>query len=170
MPSLAPRAIGGDALVRHPHAARHFPCLPEHIDRYAAARMKIAADAQPFGLEQRDQPPADRNRAVLMEHAMIAEILEITLERFRFHPPAAGHIIDDKRREIRLAGNGADRGEFWKGEARDIIAVRMGIGHAVQHSVARRGRGADGAAELGRFWHCETCGFLSAAVTLSPKK
>jgi hypothetical protein len=49
MPSLAARAKGGDALIRRPHAARQFSGLPEHIDRHAAARMKIAADTKPFG-------------------------------------------------------------------------------------------------------------------------
>ena len=51
MHSLAARAIGGDALIRRPDAARQFPGLPEHIDRHTAARMKIAADAKPFGLQ-----------------------------------------------------------------------------------------------------------------------
>jgi hypothetical protein len=48
--SLAAGAVGGDALIRRPHAARQFSGLPKHIDRHAAARMKIAADTKPFGL------------------------------------------------------------------------------------------------------------------------
>ncbi len=48
--SLAAGAVGGDALIRRPHAAWQFSGLPEHIDRHAAARMKIAANTKPFGL------------------------------------------------------------------------------------------------------------------------
>ena len=52
---LAAAAIGRDALVRHPDAGRQFALLPEHVDRHAAARIPVAADAQPFRLEQRER-------------------------------------------------------------------------------------------------------------------
>src|SRR5437764_6830461 len=47
--STAP-AIGGDALVREPQPLGRRPRLPEDIDRHAAARIPIAADAQPLRL------------------------------------------------------------------------------------------------------------------------
>jgi len=40
-----PAAIGRDALVGHPHALGQFAGLPEHVDRDAAARIPVAADA-----------------------------------------------------------------------------------------------------------------------------
>ena len=49
--ALAPPAIGRDALVGHPHALRQSAGLPEHVDRDAAARIPVAADAQPFRLD-----------------------------------------------------------------------------------------------------------------------
>ena len=50
--SAAP-AIRRDALVGHPDALRQLARLPEHVDRNAAARIPVAADAQPLRLEQR---------------------------------------------------------------------------------------------------------------------
>src|SRR5487761_1432483 len=70
--SLSARPIGGNALIRRPHARRQLARLPVPVDRHAAARMEIAADAQPFGLERIDQLLADRHRAVFMECAVIA--------------------------------------------------------------------------------------------------
>ena len=52
---LAAPAIGRDALVGHPDALRQLAGLPEHVDRHAAARIPIAADAQPARLQQRHQ-------------------------------------------------------------------------------------------------------------------
>src|SRR5262249_45399828 len=101
-----------------------------------------------------------------MERAMITEAVEIKLQGFRFHEPAARHGIDDKRSEIRLAGNRANRSKFRKGEARDIIAVRMRVGHPVEHCIARRGRDADRAAELAGLCHCEPCWLLSVRPSL----
>ncbi len=67
------RPIGADALVGRPDAGGQLSGLPEHVDRHAAARMEIAADAQPFRLQQRDQLLADRDRAFFVECAVIAE-------------------------------------------------------------------------------------------------
>ena len=40
-------AIGRDALVGQPQALGRRAGLPEHVDRHAAARIPVAADAQP---------------------------------------------------------------------------------------------------------------------------
>src|SRR5262245_59463758 len=79
---LAASAIGGYALIGHPHALRQFPGLPEHIDRHAAPRIPVAADAQPFRPEQREQFLAYRDRAVFVKSAMITVAVEVELERF----------------------------------------------------------------------------------------
>ena len=50
---LSPPAIGRDALVGQPDALRQPAGLPEHVDRHAAARVPVAADPQPFRLQQR---------------------------------------------------------------------------------------------------------------------
>src|SRR5262249_62425177 len=90
-----------------------------------------------------------------MEGAMIAEAIEVKLQRLRFHEPAARHVIDHERGEIRLTSNRRERGKFRKSEARDIIAVQMRIGHPIEHSLVWRCGYGHRAAELGRCFHCE---------------
>src|SRR5216683_1840684 len=72
-----PPAIGRDALIGNPHALRQSAGLPEHVDRNTAARIPVAADAQPFRLDLGGYPFADHNRAVLMKRAVIAETRDI---------------------------------------------------------------------------------------------
>src|SRR5882724_3069658 len=43
--ALPAPTIGRDALVGHPHPLRQPAGLPEHVDRDAAARIPVAADA-----------------------------------------------------------------------------------------------------------------------------
>src|SRR5690242_5154728 len=69
----SPSAIGRDALVGYPHALGQLSGLPEHVDRDTAARIPVAADAQPFRLDRSGDPLADHDRAVLVERAVIAE-------------------------------------------------------------------------------------------------
>src|SRR3954462_12056477 len=70
---LAPSAIGRDTLLRPPQALRHVAGLPEHVDRDAAARIPVAADAEPFRLDLSGDALADGHRAILVEGAVVAE-------------------------------------------------------------------------------------------------
>ena len=54
--SLTPSPIGRHALVGQPRALWHFTCLPEHVDRHAAARIPVAADAQEMRFQQVREP------------------------------------------------------------------------------------------------------------------
>ena len=139
----APRPIGRHALVRHPDVLRLLAVLPEHVDRHAAARIEIAADAQPLRREQLHHALADRDRAVLMEGAVVAEAVEVELQRLRLDQPAARHVVDHHDAEVGLAGDRADRGEFRKRETRDVIRVGLRVRHAVEHRLV--GRGGQGA-------------------------
>ena len=58
--------------------------------------------------------------------------------------------------EVRLAGDRAQGGEFRRGEAHQIIAANMGIGHCVQHGfIGGRGQWRD-TSELKIFLgHCQ---------------
>src|SRR6201998_4227490 len=85
----APSAIGRDALVGDPHPLWQLAGLPEHVDRNAAARLPVAADAQPFRFYFRRYPLADRDRAILVKRAVIAEARDIEFQRFRFQQPLA---------------------------------------------------------------------------------
>src|SRR5207237_4067373 len=80
----APSPIGGDALVRDPEAGRRRAGLPEDVDRNAAARIPVAADAQPSGLHLLRQPLADADGDILVEAAMIAEPPQEQLPRLGF--------------------------------------------------------------------------------------
>src|SRR4051812_36974340 len=102
-----PSAIGRDALVGDPHALRKPSGLPEHVDRDAAARIPVAADAQPFRPDLGCDPFADHDRAILVERAVIAETRDIELQRFRLQQPAARYVVDHQMSEIRLSGDRA---------------------------------------------------------------
>src|SRR6266705_227709 len=66
-----PPAIGRDALIGNPHTLRQSAGLPEHVDRDAAARIPVAADAQEFRLDLGCDPLADHDGAILVERAMV---------------------------------------------------------------------------------------------------
>jgi hypothetical protein len=122
--------------------------LPEYVDRHAAARIPVAADAQPFRLEQRHQFLADGDGAVLVEGAVVAEAVQIKLERLRLDKMSARHIVDHQMGEVGLTGDRTKTGEFRRGEARYVIRIRVRIGDAVEPGlVGRRGNRA-GAAKL----------------------
>src|SRR3979411_1208232 len=64
-----PSARGPAALVENPHALWQSSGLPEHVDRNAAARIPVAADAQKFRLDLGGDALADHDRAIFMERA-----------------------------------------------------------------------------------------------------
>src|SRR5262245_43233865 len=110
--------------------------------------MEVAADAQVARLDQFHQPLADRDRAVLVKGAMVAEAVEIKLERLRFDKPAIRHVIDHQDGEVGLPGDRAERGEFREREARRIGSAGMRIGDAVERRLVGRGRKEAGLARL----------------------
>src|SRR5919112_1000623 len=69
----ATAAIRRHALVWQPQGLRRRAGLPGDVDRHAAARIPVAADAQPARLHLVDQPVANPDRHILVEAAMIAE-------------------------------------------------------------------------------------------------
>ena len=72
-------AIGRDTLLGNPHAVGRRAALPEHVDGDAAARIPIAADPEPGGIDQLDDTLAYRDGRVLVEGANVAEACEIKL-------------------------------------------------------------------------------------------
>src|SRR6185437_8636269 len=63
----SPPAIGCHALIGQPQALGWRAGLIEHVDRHAAARIPVAADAQPVGCDRLDHAPRDGQGAVLVE-------------------------------------------------------------------------------------------------------
>src|SRR5690348_973017 len=88
-------AIAGDVLVREPEARGRLSRLPEHVDRDAAARIPIAADAQPMRLHFRDQPFGDADRAILVKAGVVAEGGQEQLQRLGFDDRILRRIVDD---------------------------------------------------------------------------
>jgi uncharacterized tellurite resistance protein B-like protein len=161
-PDLPASAIGRNTRIRQPHGLRRLAGLPEHVDRHAAARIPIAADAQIPRLEQLRQALADRDGAILVEGAVIAEAVEEELERFRLDEPAVGHVVDHEKREVRLAGHRTERRELRRGETGDVVRVGMRVRHAVEPRLVGRGRDCRGPAEVELVVH--GCASLSTAV------
>src|SRR5262249_23262189 len=128
---------------------------PEDVDGYAAGRIPISADAQEFRLEQGDEFLSDRDGAVLVESADVAEAAEIELERLRLQQPFSRRVVDDEVRKIGLAGDRAERGEFRRAETRDIVGVGIGICDAIKGRRLRRSGDTARPAEMTkRFGHC----------------
>src|SRR6476661_3731113 len=117
--ALAAPAVGLHSLIGKPQAFGRSAALPEDVDRHAAARIPVTADAKPFGLHLGHHPLADADRHVLVEAAMTAEGAEEELEALRFDDRLARRIVDDEMREVGLAGDRAQRGELRRREANE---------------------------------------------------
>src|SRR5687767_14891632 len=116
----AAATIRRHALVRDPEACRRATGLPEHVDRHAAARIPVTADAQPAWCEELDQSIRNGDGAVLVESPVIAEARQVELERLALDEPPCGCVIDHEVREIRLAHHGTERRELGCREPRQV--------------------------------------------------
>src|SRR6516165_10514344 len=83
-----------------------------------------------------------------MESAVIAEAVEVKLERLGLDQEVSGHVIDHQMREIGLAGDRAETGELRRGEARHVVGIGMRVGYAVKHRLLGRGGQRGRASEL----------------------
>src|SRR5262249_13724318 len=145
---------------------RQFACLPEHVDRHASARIPVAADAQPFRLQQRHELLADGDGAVFVETAVITEAAQKKLQRFRLHEPFPRHVVDHEVREIWLAGDGTKRGEFRRSEARHVARIAVRVLYPVERGFGGRGWQPAWFAEMaGRFGHTTMDASFSRGMT-----
>ena len=147
-PVSAPAAIGRNTLIGEPQTLRRLAGLKEHIDRDAAARIPVAADAKPVRLGGRNDLLGDIKRALFMKARMIAEAGQIQLKRLALDDASFRHIVDHQMREIGLTGDRADIREFGCGEADQIARDGVRIGHAFKDCGFRGGRHVAGAAQL----------------------
>src|SRR5436190_23404581 len=95
------------ALVGQPQARRRGTALPEDVDGHAAARIPIAADAQPPRLHLLCQALADADGDVLVETLMVAVGAEEQLQTLRFDDCLARRIVDHQMCEVGLPRNRA---------------------------------------------------------------
>ena len=94
------------------------------------------------GAERGDEPVGDRERAVLVEGAVIAEGAEKELQRLAFDDRGLGHVVDDEMGEIGLAGDRAERGELGAGEAHHVELARVRVRHRARAPPRRARRAA----------------------------
>jgi arsenite methyltransferase len=142
--------VGGDALIGNPDALGWRAGLPEDVDGDAAARIPVGPDPQPLRCQQRHQPLADVQRAILVERAVVAEADKVQLQRFGLDQPLAGDIVDDDMGEIGLPRHRAQRGELGRGKAHDRAGAGMAERHPFQHRRFGRGGGFGVLAKLGQ--------------------
>ncbi len=101
--ALASTTIVGHALFRYPDVLRRRSGLKENVDGYTATWIPVAADPEPFRLQQLDEALADGYRAIFVKCTVIAEGKQEQFQRFAFHQPLAGNIVDDQMRKVWLS-------------------------------------------------------------------
>src|SRR5262249_7881891 len=73
------------------------------------------------------------------------------------------HVFDDEMREVGLARDRTQHGEFGRGETHEIARIGMRIGHRLEFGLLGRGRQACRTAEQCQIWtfflrHCQNLG------------
>lgn len=76
---------------------------------------------------------------VLVEDALVAELLQVELETLQLHALGVRHVSEDQRSEIRLAGFGAHRSEFGAFNFDFVVATRETIVEDFELILKRRG-------------------------------
>ena len=134
----APPSVGRHALVGDPQV-RRAACRSARRRRSACRRADTSSRRSAASAAAGARRAARRSptRAVLVERAVVAERAEIQLQRLALDQPAARHVVDDEVREVRLAGDRAQRSELGRREAREVQLVGMRIRHALEHRLAR---------------------------------
>ena len=73
MSKLTSASIRRDALIGDPDGFGWFAGLIEHVDGNAAARIPVAADAQPLGVDEISDAPRNGDGAIFVEGSVVAE-------------------------------------------------------------------------------------------------
>ena len=106
---------------------------------------------------------------LLVEALHVAEAAEIELQRLALDQLRARRVVDHQVREIGLAGHGAERGEFRRGEAHEIEqAADRGLGTVSISALSGEAGGVVGVAELAQvrvFSHRRHHMLIDAAMT-----
>ncbi len=103
------------------------------IDGDAAARGKEARHLNVLGVHELDEILHDGVHAVLVEVSVAAETEQIQFQGLGFHHLHVRHVADADFRKVRLAGDGAQRGEFRAVETDPVVVVRMLVLKGFQH-------------------------------------
>ena len=116
-------------------------CL--YLNGYSTPGHKVADDLGPFGLTDFYQMIQNQVGAVFVKGTVITEAEEVEFKGFALHAFFVGDVADGDFPEVRLPGDGADRGELGAVEGDDVVPVGMGVIESLQ------GRGLGGGGNLG---------------------
>ena len=103
----------------------------------------------------------------------LRKLARCSFSDFEFDDPAVGHVVDDEMGEVRLAGDRADRGEFRRGEAHDVIGVGVRIGRRARASWRRARSESATAARDGRrtrVWRLWAWRFLAPCAAQAKRR
>ena len=103
------------------------------IDGNTPTRCELPPHLDVLRVHQGDEILHDGVDAVLMEIPMVAKAEEVELQALRLHHAHIGHIGDVDGGEIRLAGYGAEAGEFGTVELDEVVIVLMLVLEGLQH-------------------------------------
>lgn len=123
----------------------------EGVDGDAAARVEDAEDFEVARRQGFDQIIEDDVDHVLVEVAAVAEAAEVELEGFRLDHLGIGHVADQDRRPVGLAGDRAEAGELHALQQCPVVALRVLVGEDLQQLGVVAVRVGCGAAEGGQF-------------------
>src|SRR5438876_2967349 len=94
--------------------------------------VEVARHLDPAGLGRRHEVVQDPVRHVLVEHALVPVRPHVELERLELDQVLVGHVADADRREVGLAGPGAEAGELRHGHRHFVVAVRVRVRHDLE--------------------------------------
>lgn len=114
-------------------AGAGFAVIAVRIDGDASAGGEFAPYFDVLGIHQFDQILHDLIDAILVEVTVIAERIQVKLERLAFYHALRGHIGDVDGRKVRLTGDRTERGEFGAVEFYEIVVVRMLVFEGFKH-------------------------------------
>lgn len=104
----------------------------DDVGEDAAADVELGGEAHESRLGRGDQVVEDAVGDVLVEVAFLAERPHVELQALQLDALLVGDVVEDQRGEIRLAGLGAQAGEFRDLHVDMVVAARVRIGEGFQ--------------------------------------
>src|SRR5438128_11140702 len=98
----------------------------------ATPHVEVARHLDPAGLGRRHEVVQDPVRHVLVERALVPARPHVELERLELDQVLVGHVADADRREVGLAGPGAEASELRHGHRHLVVAVRVRVRHDLE--------------------------------------
>jgi hypothetical protein len=110
----------------------------------AAADVEIGRDTHESGRQECAQIAEDLVRNRLMKRSYVPERPDIAFQRFELDAEGARDVLDQQRREIRLARSRAQAGEFRIANPDHVIVLRVWVRKRLEPLRARLSCGCGG--------------------------